>query len=289
MDRIGELARELHGAKSESDLRSLLATIAAVAEEPDGDTEVEGLLYLILEREERIALALATWVDGAQGQAAANALIRHCSVRFLMADNPAPVDLRFVSPEEASKAVQRMNRWVATPAFVLGWILGILRRWPEHQGAFEACDRVLYYLMCEFPGPVHRLIATVRSEAFSARVQQLLAHYRDQLAEDEERLQSFPWLAEFELSGREAEVLRIHRQRTNDEIIGHAEEHSIFAKFATRFRFKYSQRVVLPTAEGETALEMCEMRAEAPFPLSEWSDPLEGIRHRNELWKEGET
>ena len=283
MDKADQLARDLIAAKTEQELRSLLPQIAAVAQEADGDAPLEGLLSILMDKDAQVALAIAAWLSDGQGAAAAKVLIHHCSVRYLMADAPARVDLSLITAAEARTAARRMNLVLASPAFVVGWVLEMSKRWPDEEVVVDSCDDVLYYLVREFPTPTHKLLLGLEPHEFTPKVWEMLSHYRSELAEDEARLDAFPWLKEFDLSGREAELLRVHRQRTNDEIIQHAESRSVFAQFATRYRFKYSHRVVVPAGGGETSLQMQEISGKTPLPTSEWSDPIEGLRLRREL------
>jgi hypothetical protein len=159
------------------------------------------------------------------------------------------------------------------------------KRWPDEKAVVDTCSDVLYYLVREFPAPTHKLLFALKADEFAPKVWEMLSDCRSQLAEDEARLGSFPWLSEFALSGRESELLRVYRQRTSDDIIQHAQSRSVFAQFATKYRFKYSHRVVLPVGGGETSLQMQEISGEAAMPVSEWSDPIEGLRLRRELAK----
>jgi len=208
-------------------------------------------------------------------------------VRYLHAVSPPEIEISALSLEEALLAAKRMNRMLATPAYVVGWILGILKCWPSDKNAVDGCDQVLRYLVQEFPGPMYPLTLNLSSGDFSSEAWRVLSHYREQLSQDYQVLQALPWLQEFALLPREAEVLRVLRQRTSDEIVRHAKAQSIFAKFAKQINFKYAHRVVVPAAGGETSLQMQEIAGEAPMPQSEWSDPLEGIRLRNDLWQGG--
>jgi len=283
VDKADQLARDLIAAKTEQELRQLLPQVASVAGGAESDGPLDGLLSVLMESDERVALAIALWLSNPQQRPAAKALIGHCSVRYLMADAPPHVDLSLVTAAEASSAARRMNLVYAAPAFVAGWVVEMSKRWPEERAVFDSCNDVLFYLMREFPSPTHKLLSNLQAGDFTPKVWEVLSHYRSELAQDEARLDSFPWLNEFALSGREAELLRVYRQRTNDEIIQHAESRSIFAQFATRYRFKYARRVVLPAEGGETSLQMQEMTGHTPIPMSEWSDPIEGVRLRREL------
>ena len=66
---------------------------------------------------------------------------------------------------EAPPVVKRMNRLFATPAYVLGWVLEMLKRWANLKEAMIARDDVLNYLVQEFPGVMYQLTVNLASSA----------------------------------------------------------------------------------------------------------------------------
>src|SRR5258708_4418895 len=164
MRDIQELAkalREVQNLKS-PEVRTLLREIASLPEVAD-DGGVGVLLSDILERDDLTAAALARWLGERPMESAAQQLLRYCSVRYLHAVSPPEIEISALSLEEALLAAKRMNRMLATPAYVVGWILGILKCWPSDKNAVNGCDQVLHYLVQEFPGPMYPLTLNLSS------------------------------------------------------------------------------------------------------------------------------
>lgn len=290
-----DLYTDLTAAQAQPDVAAaLLEEVAKLVTGSDTDDhgEIDSLLHVIIESPILCAKALLTWFVESPRDEAAEALVRRVSVAYLRADAPAAVAFPSTNPSAVVLAGCRMNARFVARAYALGWVLAMLRSWPDDGTAISGSDKLLHYLTSEFCDTLHGLFAKVEPEMFASQPRELLQHYKAQMAGERALREGYPYLKEFAMSPEERDVVRALRRPFQKEVMRDAEKKSIFMQFVERRRFKYARTVSLKIAgqplEREVIVEMKELSVEMELPLSEWMDPMGGRWARDDLWK-GQT
>lgn len=254
----------------------------------DESNELQSLLYVIQKSPVLCAKALLTWLADPPKEDAANALVRTVSVAYLQADAPAEVVFPSTTPSVAVRAGCRMNARVMAPAYSLGWVLSLLRLWPDDATAINGANKLFHYLTSEFPSTLYKLFKTIKPEAFASAPFEVVSHYKAQIEHEHLLRDSYPFLNEFAMSPEERDVVRALQRQFQKEVMRGAEKKSVFLQFVKRRKFKYARTVSFGAArqqgEGEAVVEMKEYSVEAEIPQSEWFDPMGGLLARNALW-----
>ncbi|MBI3776762.1 MAG: hypothetical protein HY273_14670 [Gammaproteobacteria bacterium] len=286
------LYAELKAVAAQPDVAdTLLEEVAKVADKTGADErgELHTLLHVIQESPILCAKALLTWLADPPREDAASALLSSVSVAYFEADAPADIVFPSTTPSAAVLAGCRMNARYMAPAYALGWVLCLLRQWPDDATAISGANKLLHYLTSEFPDTLHELFKKLQLETFAPQPFEMLSHYKTQIDEERCMRDSYPLLKEFAMSPEERDVVRIQQRRLQREIMRGAEKNSIFMQFMKHRKFKYARTVSFGTArqsgEGEAIIVMKEYSVKTELPQSEWLNPMEGARVRNNLWK----
>jgi hypothetical protein len=287
-----DLYTQLRAAQAQPDVATaLLGEVAKLVTGSDSDErgEIDPLLHVIIKSPILCAKALLTWFGESPRDDAADALVRRVNVACFRADAPADVVFPSTNPSAAVLAGCRMNASFVAPEYALGWVLAMLRSWPDDGTAISGSDRLLHYLTGEFFDTLHDLFAKVEPEMFASQPRELLRHYKVQMADERALREGYPYLKEFAMSPQERDVVRALRRQFNKEVMRGAEKKSIFTQFMERRQFKYARTVSFEVAgqplEQEVVVEMKQHSVEMELPLSEWKDPMDGLRARHDLRK----
>jgi len=290
-----DLYTELTAAQAQPDAAGpLLEKVATLITGTDADErgEIDPLLYIIIKSPILCAKALLTWFGESPRDDAAHALVHRVSVAYWRAGAAADVVFPSTNPSAAVLAGCRMNARFVAPEYALGWVLAMLRSWPDDGMAISGSDKLLHYLTSEFFDTLHDLFAKVEPEMFASQPRELLQHYKAQMTAERALREGYPYLKEFAMSPEERDVVRALRRQVHKEVMRGAEKKSIFMQFMEQRRFKYARTVSLEVAgqplEQEVVVEMKKHSVEMEFPLSEWKDPMDGLRARRDL-REGQA
>jgi hypothetical protein len=286
-----DLYAKLRAAQAQPDAAGpLLDEVAKLVTGSDTDErgEIDSLLHVIIKSPILCAKALLTWFGESPRDDAANALVRRVSVAYFRAGAPADVVFPSTNPSAAVLAGCRMNARFVAPEYALGWVLAMLRSWPDDRMAISGSARLLHYLTGEFFDTLHDLFAKVEPEIFASQPRELLRHYKVQMADERALREGYPYLKEFAMSPEERDVVRALRRQLHNDVMRGAEKKSIFMQFMEQRRFKYARTVSLEVAGqplDQVVVEMKQHLVEMELPLSEWKDPMDELRARRDLRK----
>ncbi len=283
-----------HGTRDRESDAALLTQLAAEARarqeiQKGNESWSEDLgdcLYAIADSQPLLVSALTLWLTNADDVPLARAVLKRADVKWHEATHPVDFPLSEVDIELGILVAFRLCCTLSPPPVQLGWILSLVRAYPDNEKLARAAQELLEYLGSELTYAIRDLLS---SEESTFRGLQLASAWLAKLDEQLAAIESLPHLREFDMTP----AMRLQhvslRRAEEREIERGARSASILEKIFTPQRVKYSMRVAVPIfiddAVHETTIEMSGHRLGIELPLSELTDPLLGRLKRQRLWK----
>lgn len=271
-------------AQDASHLETLAQWVKARQNAEDAVSAARDCLFEIAKSPELFVAAASRWVTSSEHALLGLALVHEVSVRHLNESVILAYDLSGIAEADAILTAFRLCAHAAAPAVCLGWVLSVVRDFPQSQDAARTASSLLSYLAEQLPVSTHQLLRADTSAFRDLPVEkQTLAH----LNAFEAILSQLPVLREFAMTP-EMRLAHASSKRSEHRDIHHAaRKGSILDHIATKLRFKYATRTTIEMALGdeirETSMTMDTHHLSMELPLSEGTDPLYGKLLRRKL------